>query len=100
MQKPLFKKQETPNFANLAVQKAFVEEVRTSQELLLKELDLNRAEQVLLGQRMAMIKGLINDLPASDPQYGMMLTQTRMDQIEIDELKLRESAIIQQIGEI
>lgn len=97
MQKPLFKKTETPNFANPAVQKAFVEDIRTTKELLLKELDLNRAEQVLLKQRIEIMKSFINDLPASDPQYGMMLIQTQMDQVEMDELKLRESAIIQQI---
>lgn len=100
MQKPLFKKPETPDFANPAVQRAFLEEVRTSKELLLKELDLNRAEQVLLNQRIVMLKSFVNDLPASDPQYGMMLAQSQMDQIELDELKIRESAIIHLIAEI
>lgn len=97
MQKPLFKKPETPNFSNPAAQKAFVEDIRTTKELLLKELDLNRAEQTLLKQRIAIMKSFINDLPASDPQYGMMLIQSQMDQVEMDELKVRESAIVQQI---
>ena len=100
MQKPLFKKPETPDFGNPAVQKAFVEDIRTSKELLLKELDLNRAEQVLLAQRIAMMKSFINDLPASDPQYGMLLAQVQMDQIEMDELKAREGTVLEQIEKV
>lgn len=68
-----------------------------SKELLQKELDVNKAEQLLLQKRIATMKSLLNDLPSSDPHYSMMAIQIQMDQVEIDELKYRASLISQQL---
>ena len=93
MQEPFYKKIETPNYGNPALQKEFIEETSSNKELIQKELNVNQAEQNLLQKRIAMMKEFINDLPASDPQYSMLVTQVHMDQIEWDELKIRESLL-------
>jgi len=94
-----FKKETTPNFNNPAIQQAYVQDVHTSKTLMQKELDVNQTEQVLLQKRVQMMKEFINDLPASDPQYSMMVAQLQMDQIEMDELKTRETLLIQKLTE-
>lgn len=93
MDKPLFRINETPDFNKQADQDAFLQGMKTSQDLIQKELNVNQSEQTLLGKRIEMMKGFINDLPASDPQYHMLLIQIQMDQIELNELKVRESLL-------
>lgn len=100
MQKPIYKKPETPNFENLSSQRVFIEETRSNRDLMQKELNVNQEEQLLLEKRLQMMKEFINDLPSSDPQYSMLISQIQMDQIELNELKTRESIIIQKIAEI
>ncbi len=92
-----FQKEPTPNFSNETFQKAFVHDAKSANSLIQKELSVNQAEQNLLEQRIRMMKEFINDLPSSDPQYSMMLTSIQMDQIELDELKIRASTLISQI---
>jgi hypothetical protein len=94
---PFHKKDETPDFSNPSVQQSFVQETQDKKALMQKELDVNRQEQLLLQQRMAMMKSFVNDIPSSDPQYSMMVLQIDMDQIEIDELKARELALVQML---
>ncbi|MDE3045439.1 MAG: hypothetical protein KGJ02_02185 [Verrucomicrobiota bacterium] len=91
---PLFPSKD-PNFSNPAFAQEFVQDAKTAHALAQKELIVNRAEQVLLGQRVQMMKGFVNDLPASDPQYSQLVTAIQMDQIELDELKTRELTLIQ-----
>lgn len=79
-------------------QQAFVHS-ENSKVLLQKELDVNQAEQTLLRERMRTMKPLINDLPSSDPQYSPLVLQLQMDQIELDELKVRESILIQKLSQ-
>jgi hypothetical protein len=98
MEQPLFKKPETPDFGNPETQKAYVEEAHSKLELVRKELDVNRVEQNLLQTRIRMMKDFINDLPSSDPQYSMLVAQVQMDLIEFDELKIRETMLIQRIS--
>lgn len=93
MDKPLFRKYETPNFQNLADQKAFMDGLKNGNDLIQNELSVNKSEQNLLNKRLDMVKDLINSLPASDPQYSMLLQQMHMDQIELDELKARAEAL-------
>ena len=100
MQKPFYKKPDPLNFGNPAVQKAFIEETKTGKDLMQKELSVNQESQVLLNKRILMMKEFVNDLPSSDPQYSMLLAQVQMDQIELDELKIRETIISQKITEI
>ena len=88
-----FQQEPAPNFSNPLDQKKFVKESQDSTDLLKKELDVNRAEQILLEKRVGIMKSLVNDLPSSDPQYSMLLAQAQMDQIELDELKRRGRAI-------
>lgn len=99
MQPFLPKKESAPDFSNPAIQQEFVYDISDSKSLLQKELNINQAEQNLLQQRISMMKSFINDLPASDPQYSILLTQVQMDQIEMDELKTRETLLIQKITE-
>ena len=94
----LFKKPDTPDFSNPHIQKLFIEETESQIELVKKEIEVNQAEQLLLGQRIQMMNGFINDLPSSDPQYSMLLVQLQMDRIEIDELKSRESTLVEIIS--
>lgn len=94
---PFPKKESTPDFSNPAQQKSFIENTHSSKELMQKELSVNQAEQILLKQRVELMKSFINDLPSSDPQYSMMLAQVQMDQIELDELRTRETLLIQSL---
>lgn len=94
-----FPKKETPDFSKAEVQQAFVQDTRDGKSLMQKELDVNQQEQILLAKRIQMMKSFINDLPSSDPQYSMLLTQIHMDQVEIDELKIRETLLIQRLSE-
>ena len=98
MQRPLFRKPETPNFADPAVQRSFIELSQSGQELYYKELTVNQEEQNLLHKRILMMREFINDLPASDPQYSMLVIQVQMDQIELDELKARASSLNQKLS--
>lgn len=100
MDKNLYKRPETPDFGNPNVQKAFIEEAHTSAELIQKEIEVNKTEQVLLEKRIQMMHEFSNDLPASDPQYSMLLASIQMDRIEIDELKLRETILVQKLTEM
>lgn len=96
---PFPKKENAPDFSNPAVQQAFVQDTKTSKSLMQKELDTNQAEQILLNQRIGLMKSFVNDLPSSDPQYSMLLTQIQMDQLELDELKIRSTLLIQSLSE-
>lgn len=96
---PFPKKESAPNFNIPSTQKAYVQDTQTSKVLLQKELDVNQAEQGLLQKRVQLMKEFINELPASDPQYSMLAAQIQMDQIEMDELKTRETLLIQKIAE-
>lgn len=96
---PFPKKQGTSDFSNPAAQEAFVQETQTSKSLMQKELDTNQAEQLLLTQRIELMKSLVNDLPSSDPEYSMLLTQIQMDRLELDELKVRSTLLIQSLSE-
>lgn len=75
------------------------ERFQNSKELMQRELDVNRAEQILLEKRIQLMHSFINDLPSSDPQYSTLLAQVSMDQIEIDELKVREMFIVLKLSE-
>ncbi|MBM3184321.1 MAG: hypothetical protein FJZ64_03340 [Chlamydiae bacterium] len=90
MNNNLFKKPESADFSKPHVQRSFLEETYSSDELIKKELEVNKSEQLLLNQRLQMMGSFLNELPASDPQYSMLLAQIQMDKIELSELKLRE----------
>lgn len=94
-----FPKKETPDFSKAEVQQSFVAQTHDSKELMQKELDVNQAEQVLLDKRICMMKTFLNELPSSDPQYSMLAVQIQMDQLEHDELKIRETFLIQKLSE-
>ncbi len=96
MDSPL-KKETTPDFINAKAQQAFVQDAQNGADLLHKEILVNLAEQNLLVERIRLMKEFVNDLPSSDPQYSMILTQVQMDQIELDELKRREDSIVEKI---
>lgn len=97
MDKPLFKKYETPNFNYLADQKTFIDQIKNDKDLIQNELIVNKSQQLLLEKRINMVKELINDLPASDPQYSMLVLQIQMDRVELDELKARGIALTSKI---
>lgn len=78
----------------------YLENIQSSKELLQKELDTNRAEQNLLKKRMDLMNEFVNTIPSFDPQYSSTLYQIDMDQVEIDELRFRESLIIDKLTEL
>lgn len=96
---PFPKKENAPDLSEGAVRKAYVHETQDSKDLFQKELDVNQAEQNLLRKRIEMMNKFINDLPASDPQYNMMRRQVEMDQIEIDELKIRSALLVEKLSQ-
>jgi hypothetical protein len=96
---PFPRKDDAPDFSKPAEQKAFVENTQDAKSLLQKEYDTNQAEQVLLVQRIKLMKSLINDIPSFDPQYSMLVTQVAMDQVELDELKVRAILLSQKLTE-
>ncbi len=65
--------------------------------LLQQELDVNLQQQVLVNQRINLIKDTFQQIPDTDPQYAILFTQLEMDQIELDELLHREQEIKNQI---
>lgn len=93
MDNHLIKKIDTPDFSRPDVQKAFIDEAHTSADLIRKEIEVNLAEQGLLKKRIEMMRSFVNDLPASDPQYSMLLSQIQADEVEIIELSLREKEL-------
>jgi hypothetical protein len=95
---PFPEKESAPDFSDPAIQQAFVQDTKDSKSLLQKELDINQAEQILLQRRVELMKSFVNDLPSSDPQYSMLLAQIQMDQLELDELKVRATLIIQTLS--
>ncbi len=92
------KKEPSPDFSNPAMQKSFVEDTQDSKSLMQKELSVNQAEQILLQKRVELMKSFINDLPSTDPQYSMLVSQVKMDQVELDELKTREILLKQSLS--
>ncbi len=94
-----FPEKDPSNLSSPEAKQAFVQNNESSKALIQKELDVNRAEQVLLNRRIELMKSFINDLPSSDPQYSMLASQVQMDQLEIDELKVREALFIQKLSE-
>ncbi|MGB7978078.1 MAG: hypothetical protein WCF19_02830 [Chlamydiales bacterium] len=87
---PFQKKENSTDFSNPAVQQAYVQNIDNNKTLMRKEIDVNKAEQNLLRQRIDLMKSLANDIPSSDPQYSLFVVQAEMDQVEMDELKSRE----------
>ena len=96
---PFSNKEKVPDFSKPVVQQSFVEEAHDSKALMQKELDVNQAQQALLDKRIRLMKSFINDLPSSDPQYSMLMRQVQMDQLELDELKLRAELFTQKLSE-
>lgn len=65
--------------------------------LLQQELDVNLQEQTLVKKRINLIKDTFHEIPNTNPRYAILFTQLEMDQIELDELKHRETEIKSQI---
>jgi hypothetical protein len=89
----LFIKPPVRNLSNPQDQTAYIQEAHNAEELFRKELDVNIAEQNLLRKRIRMLEELINDTPSDHPNYSQMVAQVNMDQIELDELEIREEFI-------
>ena len=95
--------QEIPNKENLLNKERsqeIVQNARDANALLQKELIVNHSEQTLLCKRMQIMKDFMSDLPASDPQYNMIALALHMDQIELHELKARESALVERLEQL
>jgi len=89
-----------PDFNDPTAQNKFVQDTHSAKELLQKELNVNQEEQVLIKQRLEMMKEVINAVPSSDPHYAGFAIQMRMDQIELDELKAQETIISEKLRSI
>ena len=97
---PLFKKAPDREFSKPKNQEAYLLETHNAFDLLHKEIDINRAEQELLKQRIDLMKNFVNDLPDFDSEYSMLRTQIQMDQIELDEIKRRENFLSEQLNQL
>jgi len=97
---PFGNKSETKNFSDPAARNAFVQGTPDGQTLLQNELTVNRSEQLLLQERIRLMQGFVNDLPASDPQYSMLRIAVQMDLVELDELRARELLLQKKLGEL
>jgi len=67
--------------------------------LLKKELDINLQEQSLVKKRIDLLKKTLKEIPNTDPQYAILISQLEMDQIELDELDYRSLEIKSKIEE-
>lgn len=92
-------KDNSPDFSKEEVQNSFIH-CGGMKELLQKEMDVNLAEQVLLKQRIELMKNVVNSVPSYDPDYAKFAVQMRMDQIELDELRVRETLLSEKLKEI
>ena len=88
------------DFAAKAFEQAYVYDIKDEKDLLQKELVLIQMEQTLLDQRIQTMRSFVSDLPTYDPQYSMILTTIKMDQIELDELTARKLSILHKMEEI
>ena len=91
-------KERVPDFSKKAEQKVYVHDTHSYKDLILKELDVNRGEQTLLKQRIERMSSFVNDLPSSDPQYSMIRIQVEMDKVEMDELRIRETVLLENLS--
>jgi len=66
--------------------------------LLKQELDVNLQQQVIVNNKINLIKNTFKEIPDTDPEYAILFTQFEMDKIELDELKNREQEIKKQIS--
>lgn len=74
---------------------AYVEKTYNAAELIHKELDVNHVEQELLQERIKTAKNLLNEFSSDDPNYSNLQMQAKMDQIELDEKKIREQLLVE-----
>ena len=91
--------QELPGKNNKPYTQTFVQNTHDAKTLLQKELIVNHSEQTLLQKRIQLMRDFVGDLPSSDPQYNMILLAIQMDQVELHELKIRESSLLQKLEE-
>jgi len=85
------------DLAKRAFEQAYIHDTKDEHRLLEKELILIATEQNLLKQRIRTMESFVNDLPTYDPQYSMLLTTIKMDQIELDELAIRKASLVQKL---
>jgi len=78
----------------------FVAHTSTGRELVQKELIVNRAAQNLLKQRMETAREYLQILAGQEPKNSQLLTQVKVDHIELAELCAREILLMQQLLEI
>ena len=70
-------------------------DLESRQKLLIKqELDVNLQQQNIVNQSIKTIKEFFQNIPNTDPDYAILLTQMEMDQIHLDELKKREDELV------
>ena len=95
--KSSLKKAPSANLSDPENQQAYLQDTHNGIDLLHKEIDINRAEQELITERIKLMTDFVNDLPSSDPQFSMLRAQIQMDQIELDEIKRRENTIVEHV---
>ncbi|NGX56347.1 MAG: hypothetical protein K1060chlam5_00585 [Candidatus Anoxychlamydiales bacterium] len=66
-------------------------------DLLKKDLEVNIQEQVIVNKRIMLLKESMQEIPNTNPDYVILITQHKMDLIELDELKSREEDLKTQI---
>jgi len=81
-------------------QQAFLQDIHSGKSLIEKELIVISSEEILLKHRIGMLKEFIRNLPAGDPQYGLVVAAMEMDQIEIDSLEVRRLYLLRSLDTV
>ncbi len=63
-------------------------------ELLIREIDVNLQEQLLITKRMEAMKDYMQDFPKYDPTYFSLDKQMLIDRLQLDELLKKEDDLI------
>jgi hypothetical protein len=66
-------------------------------DILRKDLEVNTEEQVIINKKLMILQDTINETANTDPSYALIQTQINMNQIELDEIKIRAEDLKKQL---
>ncbi len=75
----------------------YTNNLHNKRELLRKEFDTAKAEELLLLKQIAALEEKEAIIGSEDPEYSLVQTQLEMHQIELDELHRRMEDIVEKL---
>ncbi len=78
-------------------QHAFAQNITDASSLITKEILVIESEEILLNQRINVLKDFLETLATDDPQYAMIRAAEEMDRIELSDLMVRKQLLLQQL---